>query len=287
MLSRVARQQNAIFRLRKTSAHRALGGSSALRRHINTTRPSSVIDLPKSEPPEIKRRPSFQSQRNFATAADSPVLEQSSYMPFEDRLSSPADRSIAMGDSGLDFSNTLDPSSLIILNELPESEPKIFRKVRGVGGDEEEMKANFEMSLRVGRFDRAAALMDRLATFYTCDSPEYAAFHNRYLKEMVSHMIAKRQSEMVAPLQKWFEVDMPAVGMKPDALTFAVMTRMALRMLDGPQRERAVRRYWDLAKQRDMHEDLLAVEVLTDHDLGDLSKVSSFCPFLSLVSRLF
>ncbi|KAJ5246412.1 hypothetical protein N7468_001395 [Penicillium chermesinum] len=267
MLSRVARQHNAIFHLRKSSAHRALG-TSTLRRHTNTTRPSPAITAQMSKAPEMKRRPSFQSQRNLATATDSPILDKSSYMPFQDAFSSPTDRPVAMGDSVLDFSDSFDPSSLIILNELPEAQPKIFRKVRGVGGDEEEMKANFEMSLKVGRFDRAAALMDRLSSFYPFDSPEYVAFHNRYLKEMVSYMIAKSEQNMVAPLQKWFEVDMPSVGMRPDAVTYAVMTRMALRMLHGAQRDRAVRRYWELAKKSGLHEDLLAVEVLTDQDLG-------------------
>lgn len=270
MLSRAARHHNAIFHLRKANAHRALG-ASAFRRHTSTIRPNLAPNVYTT--PEMNRRPSFQSQRTLATAADS--LDQSSYMSFQDSLSPPSRRPISLSDSVIDI-DAFDPSSLIILDEVPEAQPKLFRKVRGVGGDEEEMKANFEISLRVGRFDRAAALMDRLATFYLCDSPEYTAFHNRYLKAMVQHMIAKRETNMIIPLQKWFEVDMPAVGMKPDAHTYAVMIRMALRMFDGPQRARAVRRYWDFAKTSDLHEDLLAVEFLTDQDLGDLSEVSYY-----------
>jgi hypothetical protein len=63
------------------------------------------------------------------------------------------------------------------------------------------------------------------------------------------------------------------------------MIRMSLRMLHGSKRERSVRRYWGLAKKADLHEDLLASEVLTDLDLGELSKVGTgssiidgFCP---------
>lgn len=90
---------------------------------------------------------------------------------------------------------------------------------------------------------------------------------------MVSHMIITRQPEMVRPLQKWFELDMPGGGVKPDATTFAIMIRMALRMLHGPTRDRAVRRYWHLAKTDGLHEDLLGLEVLSDLELGELSKV--------------
>lgn len=170
--------------------------------------------------------------------------------------------------------DSFDTSSLIVLNEIPQTQPKILRKIRGIGGDEDEMMANFDMSLRVGRFDRAAALISRLKVYYPVDSAEFLALHNKYLKAMVSHMIVTRQDEMVLPLQKWFEVDMPSGGVRPDATTFAVMVRMSLRMLHGSKRERSVRRYWGLAKQADLHEDLLASEVLTDLDLGELSKVS-------------
>lgn len=183
------------------------------------------------------------------------------------------------------MTDSFDTSSLIVLNEIPQTQPKILRKIRGIGGDEDEMMANFDMSLRVGRFDRAAALISRLKAYYPVDSPEFLSLHNQYLKAMVSHMIVTRQSEMVLPLQKWFEVDMPAGGVKPDATTFAVMIRMSLRMLHGSKRERSVRRYWGLAKKADLHEDLLASEVLTDLDLGELSKVGTgssiidgFCP---------
>jgi DNA-directed RNA polymerase len=172
-----------------------------------------------------------------------------------------------------DSFDPFDTSSLIVLNETPQTQPKILRKIRGIGGDEDEMMANFDMSLRVGRFDRAAALISRLKAYYPVDSAEFLALHNQYLKAMVSHMIITRQDDMVLPLQKWFEVDMPAGGVRPDATTFAVMVRMSLRMLHGSKRDRSVRRYWGLAKQADLHEDLLASEVLTDLDLGELSKV--------------
>lgn len=171
------------------------------------------------------------------------------------------------------LNDNFDTSSLIVLNETPQTQPKILRKIRGIGGDEDEMLANFNMSLRVGRFDRAAALISRLKTYYAVDSAEFLSLHNHYLKAMVAHMIYTRQSDMVLPLQKWFEVDMPAGGVKPDATTFAVMVRMSLRMLHGSKRDRSVRRYWGLAKSAGLHEDLLASEVLTDLDLGELSKV--------------
>jgi DNA-directed RNA polymerase len=290
MLSRVARQKNALFHLRKANAHRALAGSAMLRLHSNSSLPSPIMTS-QGNPAQNRhrhRRPSFQSQRNLATAADQSALDQGSYMPMDDTpYSLSMDRSSHFDRSAFGMTNPFDSSSLVILDETPQSQPKIHRKVRGIGGDQEEMMANFDMSMKVGRFDRAAALLSRLGTSYPVGSPEYLSFHNRYLKEMVSHMIITRQDHMVLPLQKWFEVDMPASGVLADAETFAIMIRMALRMFHGAKRDRAVRRYWELAKKVDLHEDLLAVEVLTDLDLGELSKVRLLGDLFGKLHRVY
>ncbi|KAJ5106781.1 hypothetical protein N7456_003456 [Penicillium angulare] len=275
MLSRVARQKNAIFHLRKANAHRVLGASSTPRLHYSSARSSPVMNSPSNRASE-KRRPSFQSShRNLATAADPFVLDQPSYSSIVDESSLSHAMEPPINPKSL-FSNIeFDPSSLIIVEQEPTTQPTIFRKVRGIGGDPNEMMANFDMSLKVGRFDRAATLLTRLRSVYTADSVEFTHLHNRYLKEMISHMIVYRQSEMVHPVQRWFERDMSALGVKPDPITYASMIRMALRMLHGSKRDRTVRRYWELAKKEDLHEDLLAVEILTDLDLGELSEICS------------
>ncbi|KAJ5587142.1 uncharacterized protein N7459_002907 [Penicillium hispanicum] len=276
MLSRVARQKNALFHLRKANARWAMGTLPILRLHSTRTPAVASQNNLTAEP---RRRPSFQSHRHLATAADPATFEQSSYMSLDDASLQPSIDGSSVFDKPnqllppIDLIPSLDRSSLIILDETPQTQPTVIRRVRGIGGDEEEILANFEMSLRVARFDQAAALITRLGSFYSVSSPEYLAFHNHYLDAMVTHMIITRQPEMVRPLQKWFETDMPGGGVKPDATTFAIMIRMALRMLYGPTRDRAVRRYWHLAKADGLHEDLLRVEVLSDLELGELSKI--------------
>jgi len=166
-----------------------------------------------------------------------------------------------------------DTSSLIIIDSLLMTKPKVLRKLKGIGGDVDEMMANLDISLKVGRFDRAAALIQRLGKFYPFGSPEYLDLHNRYLQAMVSHMIMTRQDSMVQPLQRWFEIDMPQGGVKPDATTYAIMIRMALRMLHGSKRDRTVRRYWEKAKQAEIEEEVLALPILSELELGELSEV--------------
>ncbi|KAI2731105.1 hypothetical protein DTO012A7_4674 [Penicillium roqueforti] len=177
-----------------------------------------------------------------------------------------------------------DTSSLIILDSTPQSESKVFRRRHGVGGDEIEMKANLELSLKIGEFERASKLITRLGHYHPPGSDEYLAIHNRFMRHMVAYMILNRQQDMVLPLQKWFEVDMPAGGVTPDAISFAIMIRMALRMLHGSKRDRTVRRYWELAQNAGLEEELVGIEVLEDSDVGELSKICS-SDMLDLVSK--
>lgn len=166
-----------------------------------------------------------------------------------------------------------DPKSLVILSDYLETKPRIFRRVKGIGGDEEDMMANLDISLRVGRFDRAVSLINRLGHFHAVGSPEYLAIHNRFLKAMVMHMIVTRQHAMVPTLQRWFEVDMPGGNVRPDATTMALMLKMCLRMLDGPKRNRQVRKYWEMVKDEGCEEDVLSQLILGEQELGELSEV--------------
>jgi len=79
---------------------------------------------------------------------------------------------------------------------------------------------------------------------------------------------------MVLPMQRWFELDMPNGKVQPDAKTYAIMIRMALRMLHGSKRDRSVRRYWEFAKRDGVEDQVLAVPILSELELGELSEVS-------------
>jgi DNA-directed RNA polymerase len=259
MLSRVARQKNAFFHVRRAHALRVLVPLPTTRLHSSSTSRNPLLNSLSQSLLDRPRKPSSQSERRLATAADHPSIDvhhTDSYDPF----------------MHLPYEN-LDTSSLIILDSTPQSESKIFRRRHGVGGDETEMRANLDISLKIGQFDRAASLINRLGHYHPPGSQEFLSLHNRYMKEMVAYMVLTRDQGMVLPLQKWFEVDMPAGGVTPDAVTFAIMIRMALRMLHGSKRDRTVRRYWELAQNAEVEEELLGIEVLEDSDVGELSKV--------------
>ncbi|RAL04698.1 DNA-directed RNA polymerase [Aspergillus ibericus CBS 121593] len=276
MLSRVALQKNAFARLRLAKGRSVLPSTAPLRLHSHSSRPISLTNTSANITQERSRRLSFQSSRNLATAADQSAVDQASYGSFESPAYNPEryyDHQLSSFFSPI--AHDFDPSSLVIVNDALQTKPKVLRRVKGLGGDEEEMLANFDLSLRLHRYDRAAILLTRLRGYYPVASSKYLALHNRYLEGMVGQMILTRQHNLVLPMQKFFEVDLPASGVIPDATTYAIMIRMALRMFHGTKRDRAVRRYWDFAKKASLEEDVLAAPVLSELEIGELSEICS------------
>ncbi|KKK16628.1 hypothetical protein ARAM_000538 [Aspergillus rambellii] len=271
MLSQFARQRTPASHLRLLRGRSLLQSSTKVRLYSSSSRLQSIHSTSLNSSPQAHpRRPSFQSSRSLATAADQTAIPFESD-PYPSEFSQNQQWSSLFPPPPRDF----DPSSLIIVNDVLQTKPKVLRKMRGIGGDEEEMMANLDISLKVSRFDRAASLINRLREYHPVGSPGYLVLHNRYLEAMVSHIILTREHDLVLQMQRWFEVDMPYGGVEPDATTFAIMIRMALRMFHGSKRDRSVRRYWAFAKNAGVEEEVLAVPILSELELGELSEICS------------
>lgn len=271
MISQLARQKNVAPQLRLLKSRSLLQSSAKLRQHSQSTRLGSLQPPSSSASQETQpRRPSFQSSRSLATAADHSTIEQYfENQPYASESHGHHQWSSLFPPLDAEF----DPSSLVIVDQALLTRPKLVRKIKGIGGDEAELMANFDLSLRVPQFERATALLNRLREYHAPDSPKYLALHNRYLQTIVSHVHITRQHDLGLQMQRWFEVDMPFAGVKPDATTFALMIRMALRLFHGYKRDRNVRRYWAFAKQAGVEEEVLAVPILSEIELGELSEV--------------
>ncbi|KAJ6148189.1 hypothetical protein N7497_010171 [Penicillium chrysogenum] len=266
MLSRVACQKNAFLHLRRVQASRSSFHLPTIRFQSYSSNRNSLLSLSYNSIHDRPRNLSPRSERHLATAADHSSIDGHSSENYDHFMHMPFE--------------SFDASSLIILDSTPQSQSK----EAWCRGDEVEMRANLELSLKVGEFERASKLISRLGHYHPPGSDEYLLIHNRFMKKMVAHMILNRQHDMILPLQKWFEVDMPAGGVTPDASSFAIMIRMALRMLHGSKRDRTVRRYWELAQNAGLEEELVGMEVLEDSDVGELAKICS-SDMLDLVSK--
>ncbi|KAI9374887.1 hypothetical protein BJX61DRAFT_496355 [Aspergillus egyptiacus] len=276
MLSQLVRQKSAASQLRLLKGRSLLQSSARLRHNSHTSSLPALQSKSTSNNPQEsrRRRPSFQSNRSLATAVDQSALDRQSSVPFENNFVHERDpRDPWNPFEWHPLRHELDPSSLVIIDDSLQTQPRVLRKSRGIGGDEEEMMANLDIALRVRQFDRATSLINRLRAYHPVGSPRYLELHNRYLEAFVSHIIVTRQQNLANQVQRWFEVDMPYGGVDPDATTLAIMIRMALRVYHGTKRDRMVRRYWTFAKGAGLEEEVLAAPTLSELELGELSEI--------------
>lgn len=217
--------------------------------------------------------------RGLATATSDQYDPHGAYIPFEGSTNySPEGSASSLWNSSFPLSKSsssseIDSSSLIVLKDVLGTRPRALRRYKSIGGDANEMLANLEVSLSVGMFDRAGLLIRRLAIAVGHDSEELLEMHNKYLAALVSNMIMNRRPDLVSSAHKWVEMEMKSAGVEPDAATYALMLKMALRMLHSSKRERTVHRYWNLAKDAGIEEDVLGLPILSESDLGLLSEV--------------
>ncbi|KAL3467260.1 hypothetical protein BJX64DRAFT_248278 [Aspergillus heterothallicus] len=278
MLSQIVRQRSATSQARLLKRRSLLQSSTKLRHHYQSSRLSSLQSPANSVSQESRsRRSSFQSNRNLATAVE-PQLAVGEYRFIDNDQYTHGSDAYEKWSLESRRPRSFEPdtsSSLVIVDEFTHTTARIMRKRKGIGGDEPEMLANFQLSLKVHQFERASKILNRLKDYYPVNSENYLSMHNRLLEAMVNHTIDGGKLDTVLQIQRWFEVDMPHGGVTPDATTYAIMIRMALRLLKKSQRDRAVRRYWDMAKKANVEEEVLAVPILLEHELGLLSEICS------------
>ncbi|KAK2763279.1 DNA-directed RNA polymerase [Arachnomyces sp. PD_36] len=287
MLSRVARRRAALRHLERSSEHLvapwlcpALLRSQSHSKRVGSsfTKAAASATLAAEQQRRTPRRFTAlqqQSSRNLATAAEQYEPHGSSHIPFEQPMGlyNPLTGQATTPQPPPQGLPDFDPSSLIIIDHSLMTRPKTYKRSGGVGGDELEMESDLDMSLSIGRFDRAMQLLKRLGPKNREDPERSLELHNKFLRAAVSHAITHRSTNMVWPIQKWFEVDMQHNCAHVDAVSYALMIRMTLRLLHGSRRDRTVRRYWSLAKDKEIEEDVLGVPILSELELGELSEI--------------
>lgn len=262
MLHRATRRRDALRYFQQSSEQLLLPWlCPALLRH--QSRVSAHLPIkrtPSTSTATSSRRPLPQTSRGLATATVDAYVHDDHYVPF------------AASDSQQSYSHLrpFDASKLIYVEEANDQLPVRMRRGRAFGGTAEEARSTFDACLRVHRFERAQALLTRLAMFFPPGAGDVQDACNEYIGELVDAIASYQKRENLAPLQKFFEFGMRQLEISPDQATYALMIRAALSALDGPKRDRTIRRYWHLAKEGGF-ENL--VQVLSPHELGQLQEV--------------
>lgn len=180
------------------------------------------------------------------------------------------------------FSSLRPYEDPIIINTTLQNPAQLIKVQHGVHGTTMELLQHLHTSLRVGRFNRAEAIIQRLAEQSPPTSPEVLHAHTAYLEEFLRTLASQSQDAAQAQstlksMQRWFEVEVMNKGVQPDAKVLVVLIRAAIRALDGKKRDRAIRRYADLAETLgpEIQDEVLYSEDYDDNEFTILGRATS------------
>ncbi|KAF2467692.1 DNA/RNA polymerase [Lindgomyces ingoldianus] len=187
---------------------------------------------------------SRQETRSLATAAD---LQPSPYdaIPFHGIVPQWGSRPPSPETSRL---QPWDPSRPLIINGSVAAAPQL-RVRMGIGGDPAELHQNLHACIRVGRIDRATAIVQRLTDMYSPSAPEVVGAHNVYLRALFELAEQNPSKTAMADIEAWYNTEMMGKGVEPDAQTFVTILRASMNFLEGGKRESSILKYLDSARE--------------------------------------
>ena len=184
--------------------------------------------------------PRFET-RSLATQAD----VQPSHIPF-DGLIQPFDSHPAHSQR-LSRLESWSPASPLILRDAVD--PPYLATRYGIGGDPIELYQNLHACLRVGRMQRAAAIVQRLVTLYNPAASEVVEAHNAYMRAMLEMAQQNSDSYTMDSIEEWYDTHMVRNAVQPNAATFITLLRASISLLDGNQRHQSLRKYLTMAEE--------------------------------------
>ncbi|KAF7196602.1 DNA-directed RNA polymerase, mitochondrial [Pseudocercospora fuligena] len=182
------------------------------------------------------------------------------------------------------FTGLEDRTRPTMLDNLarPYQHQGVILTEQGLTGSVRDLLGHLHTTLGVGRRDRAEAIIQRLADHIDAQSPELAYAHSVYLQNLLqSVMLEGRDSPqsqaLLKDMQRWFEVEIRNKGVTPEPSLLIPVMRAAIRALDGPRRERTIRRYAEMAKELgdEVMDDVLLSEEYDDNEFAILGRATS------------
>ncbi|SLM39466.1 DNA-directed RNA polymerase, phage-type [Lasallia pustulata] len=217
--------------------------------------------------------------RGFAfAAAEAHDIPKDDYVPFEGQQN-PSEASANSQSQwyrahNLSSLKHFDPLSPLIINDVFASNQLRFRQSKGIGGQLIEIRQTFHACLQVGRLERAAAMLQRLSQLYDKQNPELLSANNDYLRSMVEKVVRTKDQPTLKQLQKWFEVNIRAAGITPDATTYALLIKAAFQEANALKTDRTIRRYLDLARKDGVHNEAITLPILSDQEFGKVTQIA-------------
>ena len=170
----------------------------------------------------------------------------------------------------------------IVIDTSVQNPAQKIKVSNGIQGTEVDLLQHLHTSLQVGRLTRAEAIIERLGEKSAPDSPVLLHAHTAYLEESLRtvalHGRGRKARETLEKMQRWFEVEVRSNGVVIDVKMLVVMIRASIKALDGPRRDRTIRRYAELGREMgdDIYEEVLDSEDYDDNEFMILGAVTSY-----------
>ncbi|PSS16678.1 hypothetical protein M430DRAFT_51026 [Amorphotheca resinae ATCC 22711] len=236
-----------------------------------------TIDAPSRGLPARKRRNSNDgpnNRRSLATAVDRPFDD----IPFVglNNVASAVPPADFANPSPLSELRPFDYSSPLALGGSLATTPRRFRTGKaGVGGDLSEILSILRACLQVGRIERGGVVLKRIGALEAVNDEQLLQLHNEYLQAAVYQLSMKPSGSAMQALHKWFELEIRNKALPINAETVAYMLKASLQSPPGDRRNRLVRRYMDIGKQKDLGLEVLSLDILSAEDLNEITHI---CP---------
>lgn len=229
------------------------------------------------EPATVHSKP---QERGFAYATNH-ITTSDDYIPFEyyglPNPSQPSPPKLWSSGSSISDLPDFDPTSPLVIHDSMRQTPRRFRESNGIGGEVSEIQQTLEACVQVGRLERAAATVKRFNNIYKLDAPELIKIHNNFLASMIERVVKSKDQKLLKDIQRWFEVEIRAQGILPNATTYGLMLRAAFQESNQVKIDRTLRRYLSLAEQAYLRDETLAssLSILNLQEFGRVTSVSS------------
>lgn len=194
--------------------------------HSTQNRRPLLHDIKSPEPTSQcnPRRPASATAFDFIQSADD-------HIPFENPSQQHPSDAFQLPWLAATKAATHQPFDLdqpLVIKDSMTTKSTRFRSFDAITGELGDIVLTMKACLHVGRFERAAALMRRLNAIYKPDSPALLAAHNDYIRQTAWKIVSTRDQRLLKNLQAWFEVDLRARGVSPNATTYAFMIQAVL-----------------------------------------------------------
>jgi DNA-directed RNA polymerase len=223
--------------------------------------------------------PRHETIRSLATAAELQPSQYTSYPPPHTSRRSPNDFASPWGtavpNSELAKLPTWDPSRPLVIHDSLSTATPIAKVRYGIGGDPIELHQNLHACIRVGRLDRAMAIVQRLTDMYSPSAPDLVDAHNTFLRAKFEIAQQNSSTDSMADIEEWYHAHMVKNGIEPNADTYVTLLRASFTVQEPSLQERSIRLYLDQARKcgPDVLEAVNASHEFTDDEWDTLIRL--------------